>query len=112
MLVYYKWLIHQQKFLTILIYTGNGRYQYRFPTGNVNISSESKICLSSLTLPYSWFNIRAAYGNNQFTLTFPRAAGLTNTLITIDDGFYTVNDLNNYIKREMVILKYYMIDSS
>jgi len=37
---------------------------------------------------------------------------MTNTLVTIDDGFYTVSDLNNFIKRKMVNMKYYMIDSS
>lgn len=45
---------------------------------------------------YSWYNINAyPLNNNQFTLIIP---GMANQTITIPDGAYNIQDLNNYLQ--------------
>lgn len=45
---------------------------------------------------YSWYNINSyPLNNNQFTLIIP---GMTNQTITIPDGAYNIQDLNNYLQ--------------
>ena len=45
---------------------------------------------------YSWYNINSyPLNNNQFTLIIP---GMANQTITIPDGAYNIQDLNNYLQ--------------
>ena len=59
-----------------LIGINNNTYQYNFVQGKYNIPPNSQICVSQITLPYSWFNVSAALGNNTFSYTMP-TVGLT-----------------------------------
>lgn len=52
---------------------------------------------------YSWYNINAnPLNNNVFQLTVPTSGASLNLTITIPDGAYNIQDLNNY-------LQYYLI---
>ena len=93
-------------------FIGNGVYRYNFPQGNVKIGPDSQICLSSLTVPYSWYNVTAAYGNNQFRINFPVGGGWIATTFTLQDGFYSVKDINNFLKTASINAGLYLIDAS
>ena len=46
--------------------------------------------VSSIQVPFSWFDITAAYNNNFITFYFPTDdTTYTSFTITIPDGFYT-----------------------
>lgn len=50
------------------------------------------IALVSYNIPYTWYNISVAQGNNQFR--YSTDAGITYSTLTIPDGNYGVDDLN------------------
>lgn len=71
----------------------NTRYIYRFPN-SLQINQGDKISLAQLTLPYSWFNInKSLYNNADLSIIYD---GQT-TNITIPDGSYTPETINEYI---------------
>lgn len=57
------------------------------------VLEDSLISLVNLTLYYSWFNIKEKYGNN----TFVYIKNGEQTNITLPDGSYSINDINNYL---------------
>lgn len=61
---------------------------------------------------YSWYNISAALGNNQFTFTFPTSGAPLVTIITIPDGAYEIADLNDYLQYRMIQLGFYITDNA
>ena len=63
----------------------------------------SKICVSSVTIPYSWFNVNTLlYSNNVFSYNYPNTSGgFTQYNVTLLNGFYQVSDLNNAIQLYM-----------
>lgn len=78
--------------------------------GGLTIQEKTKVCLTSLTVPYSWFNISAFYGNNQFKiLNFTLGTFGSWQTITIPDGFYTIEDLNLFLQQELTRLGLYML---
>jgi len=83
-------------------------YIYRFIAGSFAINENSKICVSQIIIPYSWFNISSAYANNVFAYIIN---GITYS-VTIPDGFYSINDYNNYIQQIMIQNNHYCIDTS
>jgi len=88
----------------------NTSYRYNFIGGNFR-TDDCEICISQSTIPYAWYNISAAYGNNTFSLVFP-TAGTTQTIaVTLPDGFYTVNDLQQFLQGVCITNKYYLITS-
>jgi hypothetical protein len=70
------------------------------------------MCVSSITLPYSFFNVSTFYNNKTFSLIFPTAATTITYSITLPDGFYTITDINSYIQQQCVANGAYLIDSS
>jgi len=95
-----------------VIGTNNNTYQYIFIKGSFTIQEGAEIMVSSIQVPYSWFNITATYNNNSFKIFFPTAS-TTYTLftITIPDGFYTTTSLNSYIQQYCITNGLYLIDS-
>lgn len=78
--------------------------------GGLTIQEKTKVCLTSLTVPYSWFNISAFYGNNQFKISHVSIANfITWYTITIPDGFYTIDDLNLFLQQELTTRGLYML---
>lgn len=81
--------------------------------GGLTIAEKTKVCLTSLTVPYSWFNISAFYGNNQFKISHVSIANvITWYTITIPDGFYTIEDLNLFLQQELSTRGLYMLKGS
>ena len=77
--------------------TTNNTYQYQFLNGSFDIPEGSEVCISQITIPYSWVNVSAALGNNTFGYAIPAGATPTYSYfsISLPDGFYTISDLNN-----------------
>ena len=71
--------------------------------------------IANVQIPYSFYNISAAYGNNQFTFYWPTAGSgtaNTSTAITIPDGFYTTTSLNAYLQQYCITNGYYLVNAS
>ena len=81
----------------------NNKLVYKFP--NSVVLKDKYIAVSSISMYYSWFNITASIGNNTFTFTWTAGAVSTTYTITIPDGLWDVQALNNYIQ-------YYCIQKS
>jgi len=69
------------------------------------------MAVGSITIPYSWNNITAAYGNNTFS--FYWTVGSTKTLYTctFPDGFYTTTTYNQFLQLFMINNGMYLINS-
>lgn len=93
--------------------SNNTTYQYKF-SRNMMIKDEAEMAISSITIPYSWYNITARYANNELgQIHFPEGSGfyLAQT-IQFDDGFYTVTDINARIQQECINQGFYLINAS
>ena len=71
-----------------------------------------EMCVSSITLPYSFYNVSSYYANRTFSLIFPTAATTTTISVTLPEGFYTVTDINSYIQQVCINYGAYLIDST
>ena len=88
-------------------------YRYDFINGTFEISEGSEIMITSLQIPYSWFNITARNNNNSFRFYWPTASDTYNTLtINLPDGFYTTTSLNAYLQQFCVSNGLYLIENS
>lgn len=77
----------------------NNTLIYRFPV-SANFK-DNYVAVSSLSMFYSWFNISAALGNNKLSFNWVNANSTNNYTtytITIPDGLYEIESLNNYLK--------------
>lgn len=92
--------------------TTNSVYEYKFLNGNYTIKEGDVICISSAAIPYSIFNITSIYGNNKFDLTWTVGVIPITFNITIPDGFYTVDTLNQFLELYMIQNGLYLIDSN
>ena len=97
---------------TNVVGQNNSTFQYNFISGNFNVKEDSEICVSSITLPYSWFNISAALNNNKFSIGWVVGSTQQQTSLTIPDGFYTTDDINNFLQQQMIANGVYLIDSN
>lgn len=91
-----------------VIGTNNSTFEYKFIQGAFK-ARNNEIAISSLTIPYSWFNVSTFYNNKTFSITFPYLATTTTLNIVLPDGFYTVTDLNNYIQLQCINNGLYLI---
>jgi hypothetical protein len=89
----------------------NNIYKYNFINGMFTIPEGSEIALSSITMPYSWFNITTAYNNNTFQIIWHGTTTTTYTVV-LPNGFYLISDINNYLENFMILNSLYLIDSS
>jgi hypothetical protein len=71
------------------------------------------MCISQIVIPYSWFNINRAYYTNA-TLQYKFPNGETNNTytLTFPNGYFSVNDLNNYLQLYMVSQNQYFYNST
>jgi hypothetical protein len=88
--------------------TGNSVYQYRFPGGNVNFEKGDRLALASIQMYYSTFNLTRE--NNNFQFQYVWVDGRTIT-INMPDGFYTIDDISNYIQFVMFQQGHYLTDA-
>jgi hypothetical protein len=90
---------------------GNSTYRYTFPSGSVRFKN-SKCAIANINLYYSWFNITAANDNTQFQISWPVPAGYTTYTVNITTGFYSINDLNEYLQQFCINNGLYLINAS
>jgi hypothetical protein len=85
-------------------------FQYNLIGSEYNITKGSKIAVSSITIPYSWFNITSS--NNLLILKWP--SNNVEYTITFTPGFYSVPDLQGFLEQRMIELgtSMYLIDAS
>jgi len=89
----------------------NSRLVYKFPQPADFQDTEYEVTLGFASVPFSWRNITAARGNNTFTYTWYVNGVPTDTLITLPDGYYTVDFVNQFIESQLVAAKRYYIDA-
>jgi len=90
-------------------YTGGNTFQVDLP-GNIDLT-DFDVSVGSLDIYYSWFNISAAYGNNQYQLIIPTATPITVT-VTIPDGAYNIDTLNSALQYWFIQNGYYIQNTS
>ena len=89
----------------------NTTFNYNFINGGFTCK-DYEMCISSVTLPYSFFNVSSYYNNKTFSLIFPTGALTATYAFTLPDGFYTITDINSYIQQQCVLNGLYLIDTS
>jgi hypothetical protein len=89
----------------------NTSFKYNFINGGFQIK-DMEMCVSSITLPYSFYNVSSYYNNRTFSLTFPTAATTSTISITLPEGFYSVSDINSYIQQVCIDYGAYLIDAT
>jgi len=94
-----------------VIGSNNNTFQYNFISGSF-VAKDSEIAISSVTIPYSWYNISNLYNNNKLSIIFPVSSGLFTLNLTIPNGFYSVPDIQNYINQQCIANNLYLVDSS
>jgi len=85
----------------------NMEYTYNFSQGFI-INDSSQLCLNSLSIPYSWYNISNYYGNNTFSYIY---AGVTYN-ITIPNGYYDATGLQDYFQQIQIQNNQYLINNT
>jgi hypothetical protein len=89
--------------------TNNSVYRYNFPAGNVEFIKGQKLALGSIQMYYSTFNITSAQGNNTFSYIWVDGREIT---ITIPDGFYDINSLNDFLHFVMIQQGHYLTNTA
>jgi hypothetical protein len=94
---------------TNIISSSNTVFQYKFIQGNFKIPENSEICISTLSIPYAWFNITEANNNNAFNIIDWN----NNTInFVLPNGFYQQSDVQNYIQQYCLNNNLYLIDAN
>ena len=58
-----------------------------------------ELAAKTISMTYSWYNIRQSYGNNQ--IKYSHDKGINWETITFVDGMYSYDDIDTYIKKYM-----------
>jgi hypothetical protein len=88
--------------------TNNSVYEYTFPAGGMFFKN-STVGLNDVSLYYSWYNITEANDNNVFQFIWYGTLQSTKT-VTIDDGFYDITTLNEFLQSYCVDNGLYLIN--
>ena len=67
----------------------NNQYRYDFINGSFEIPENSEIMISSLQIPYSWYNISTRYNNRNFNIHWPSTTVQSITLTNGGRGYQT-----------------------
>lgn len=93
----------------------NATFQYKFINGGFRIDEGMEAMVSSAQIPYSIFNITTLYNNNRFIIGFPTGSA-TNSYTVFNllfpDGFYTIDDIRNFIQQYCINNGLYLINSA
>ena len=88
----------------------NNKLVYKFP--NSVYFKDSFISLSQAQMYYSWFNITSEFNNNRIQYIWIDGAGVQTTYtITIPDGLYEVNTLNQLLQYTFIQNGHYLVNS-
>lgn len=91
--------------------TLNTQFKYSFLSGNFH-AKDMEMCVSSVALPYAFFNVSTYYSNQNFSINFPTGAGTYNLSVTLQSGFYTVSDIQNYIQNQCLLNGLYLVNKT
>lgn len=91
----------------------NTNFEYKFISGSLVIPENSEMAISNVTIPYSFFNINLQlYNNSSFSYTFPSSTGTNTYSVTLPDGYYSVDDINQYLQTVMITNGQYLVNAS
>ena len=93
----------------------NATYEYKFINGGFRIDSDMEAMISSAQIPYSINNITTVYNNNKLLIGFPTGAttnSYTTFTLTFPDGFYTIDDIRNFIQNYCITNGLYLINAT
>lgn len=94
----------------------NGYYntfQYNFINGFFSVEKDSELCITQMTVPYSWFNVNSIFYNNaSFQYNWTVGTTTTTYTITLPNGYYSATDINNYLQIQMIANGHYLVNSS
>ena len=92
-----------------VIGSNNTSFRYNFIQGALYIPEDSKICVSQIVIPYSFFNLNLGlYNNTSIRFTF---SGTTYNYV-YPNGFYTTTDLNQALQLYMISQGLYLYDTT
>lgn len=89
--------------------TNNSQLQYNFIGGGIQLKEGQKVALANLQMYYSTFNITSSNQNNTYSYTWVDG---TSVSVTMPNGFYDVDGINNYLHYVMVQNKHYLVETS
>jgi hypothetical protein len=95
-----------------IIGINNNTFQYKFINSGFTIPEGAEISVSSIQIPYSFYNVSNFYQNRNFRIVWPVGAGSQNFDVVLDEGFYTVNDIQNFIENFCIKNSLYFIDAN
>jgi hypothetical protein len=88
---------------TIVLTTANSKttesHKYSYKLTNAMKLDDQYICLSNLSMYYTWKNIKKEYHNDILSYTIGNDISITTAL---PDGSYSVKDINNYLHMTML----------
>jgi hypothetical protein len=91
----------------------NSTFVYTFlGSSSLTIKEGSKICVSSLSIPYSFFNVTQFYNNQTFSFNWRVGVTTTTYNITLPAGFYLVSDISNFLENYFIQNGMYLVDSA
>jgi len=93
---------------TNVISSNNTTFQYRFINGGFYIPEGSEICISTVSIPYAFFNITTANNNNTFN--FISWSGTVYPIV-LPNGFYTQSDVQQYLQTFFLNNNLYLTNS-
>lgn len=91
--------------------SNNSQFKYDFISGNFP-AKDLEMCVGSITMPYSFFNVSSFYQNKTLQYSFPTSTTPISRTLTLQDGFYTVTDINNALQADMIAGGLYLLDSA
>lgn len=80
---------------------------YNFSDGAFQINESNYLCVSDITIPYSWYNISSQLNNNTFN--FIDWLGVSHSIV-IPNGFYTISDINGFLDTYFLNSGMYLIN--
>src|SRR5665648_258503 len=92
-----------------LVANSNTQFEYKFRSGNFK-AENLEMCLSQAVVPYSWFNVSSLLNNK--TIGFKFNNNVTGSIVTFPDGFYTIENINDYLKQQSIINGWYLINDT
>ena len=90
----------------------NSTFTYRLIAGNFKIPTGARMCVSSVQIPYSIFNITKVYNNYKYEFKWTIGGVINSYDIDMPDGFYSVTDLQLFLELFCINNGLYLIDGS
>lgn len=87
-------------------------FNYNFINGSFSCNEKTKISISSISIPYSWFNVSSFYNNNKFSITWIVGTTVTTYPVVLPDGFYSVTTINQFLQNFCIQNGFYLVNAS